>query len=138
MQRRDDYSYVVYFKRLLMKALTIDGTDETPRVVLDRENQVFEISGRSLPEDSADFFNPILEWVRDYRNHPAETTHFVLRLDYLNTASSKFIQDILTGLEGVPNARITWYYLEDDESMEEIGKEFAELVDVPFDFKVYE
>jgi hypothetical protein len=121
-----------------MKALTIDGTDETPRVLLDRENQVFEISGRSLPEDSADFFNPILEWVRGYKTNPADSTHFVLRLDYLNTASSKFIQDILTELEGVRNARITWYYLEDDESMEEIGKEFAELVDVPFEFKVYE
>lgn len=121
-----------------MKALTIDGTDETPKVVLDRENQVFEISGRSLPEDSADFFNPILDWVRAYRNNPATKTHFVLRLDYLNTASSKFIQDILTALEGVPNALITWYYLEDDESMEEIGKEYAELVDVPFEFKVYD
>ncbi len=120
-----------------MKAFDVQGTDETPRILLDKENGVFEISGRSLPEDSAEFFDPILAWVMEYQKDPNPSTELVLKLDYLNTASSKFIQDILTAFEGAPGTRIIWYHLDDDESMEEIGKEFAELVEIPFEFKIY-
>lgn len=120
-----------------MKHLKIEGTDETPQIILDKDKGIFEISGRSLPEDSADFFNPILEWVNDYRKSPNANTELILKLDYLNTASSKYIQDILTAFEGLDQTKIVWYFMEDDESMEEIGKEFAELVEVPFEFRPY-
>lgn len=120
-----------------MKAFDVPGTDETPRILFDKENGVFEISGRSLPEDSAEFFDPVLEWVKEYQKDPNSSTELVLKLDYLNTASSKFIQDILTAFEGAPGTRIVWYHLDDDESMEEIGREFSELVEIPFEFKVY-
>jgi|SRR5690606_23430981 Domain of unknown function (DUF1987). len=120
-----------------MKALDVQGTDETPRILFDKEKGVFEISGRSLPEDSAEFFNPVLDWVREYKTNPNPSTELVLKLDYLNTASSKFIQDILTEFEEAPGTRIVWYHLDDDESMEEIGKEYSELIDVPFEFRIY-
>ncbi len=114
----------------------MQATDETASIVLDKENQTFEITGRSLPEDSAEFFEPILDWVKEYKKDPAPSTNFVFKLDYFNTASSKFIQDILAQLEGVGGVKVSWYYLEDDESMEEAGNEFAELVKVPFEFHV--
>jgi hypothetical protein len=120
-----------------MRSVKIEETDETPRIYLNKEKGIFEISGRSLPEDSADFYNPILEWVSEYRKTPNANTELVLKLEYLNTASSKFIQDILATFEGVDQARIVWYYMEDDESMEEIGRELAEIVEVPFEFRIY-
>lgn len=122
---------------LIMEKLHIPETDETPLITFDKSTGTFEISGRSLPEDSAEFFDPVLDWVRDYAKDPNPVTEFIFRLDYINTASSKFFQDMITLLEGVPNVKITWYYLEDDESMEELGQEFSEIIDVPFDLKSY-
>jgi hypothetical protein len=120
-----------------MKSLQIEGTDETPQIFLDKEAGRFEISGRSLPEDSADFYAPVLEWVHEYKKNPNDSTELVMKLEYINTASSKFIQDILALFEGLDKTRIVWYFLEDDESMEEAGKDFSEIIELPFDFRVY-
>lgn len=120
-----------------MQALKIQETDETPKIILDKENGIFEISGRSLPEDCAEFYEPVLKWLAAYSTAPNTTTAFTFRLDYSNTASSKFIHEIMVMLEKIKGARVTWCYLEEDEDMEEAGKEFAEQVTLPFDFKMY-
>jgi hypothetical protein len=120
-----------------MLALIIQETDETPRVLLDQENGIFVISGRSLPEDSAEFYSPVLDWIRAYSKTPNPTTEFIFRLDYSNTASSKFIHEIIVALEQIKGAKVIWWFLEEDEDMEEAGKEFAEQVSLPFEFKVY-
>ena len=119
-----------------MKALSIEATDETARIILDKDNGVFEITGRSLPEDSAEFFEPVLEWVKEYKKDPNPVTEIVFKLDYFNTASSKFIQDILAQLENVTGVKVLWFYFEDDESMEEAGNEFSEFVQIPFEFHI--
>jgi hypothetical protein len=120
-----------------MQALKVQETDDSPKIILDKDKGIFEISGRSLPEDSAEFYNPVLEWITTYAKDPNANTDFIFRLDYSNTASSKFIHEILQALEKVKGAKVTWWYLEEDEDMEEAGKEFSEQVSIPFEFKVY-
>jgi hypothetical protein len=120
-----------------MQVLSIQETDDTPKVFFDSGRGIFEISGRSLPEDSAEFFEPILNWLKSYAKEANPTTNFVFKLDYSNTASSKFIHEIMLILEKIKGAKITWWYLEEDEDMEEAGKEFAEQVSIPFEFKMY-
>lgn len=120
-----------------MNILSLENTEDTPKVLLDKGNEVFEISGRSLPEDSAEFYQPILDWLENYKDEANESTEFLFKLEYFNTASSKLILDVLTQLEEIDGAKVTWYFHEDDEDMEEAGEEFADLVDVPFDFKTY-
>ena len=46
-----------------MEILNLEGTEDTPKIILDKKNGIFEISGRSLPEDSAEFYRPVLEWI---------------------------------------------------------------------------
>lgn len=120
-----------------MNILSLEGTEDTPKVILDKSNGMFEISGRSLPEDSAEFYQPILDWLRSYKDDPNESTEFMFKLEYFNTASSKLILDVLTELEEIEGTKVIWYFHEDDEDMEEAGEEFADLVEVPFDFKTY-
>lgn len=120
-----------------MESLRINATDDTPEIVFDKEKGKFEFKGRSLPEDSADFFTPILNWLKSYRDDPNKTTEVVFNLDYFNTASSKFIQDILQILDDIEGTRIVWYYHEDDEDMEQMGRELAELVEIPFEYRSY-
>ena len=120
-----------------MEVIKIVGTDDTPSVNLDVANEIFEISGRSLPEDVAVFYEPILDWIDRYSEEATGKTIFNFKLVYFNTASSKMILDILLKLEEMHEAGkdvlIRWHYPEDDEDMEEAGEEYADIVDVPFE-----
>ena len=124
-----------------MELLNIEATDETPKVILNPETHVFEFSGKSLPEDVTDFYNPLMEWLEKYQKSPGETTKAIFKMDYFNTASSKLILDILMLLEEIheetEGVNIEWNYREDDEDMEEAGEEYADIVDLPFEQKSY-
>jgi hypothetical protein len=120
-----------------METIKIQGTEDTPKVILDKDTQVMEISGRSLPEDVASFYDPILTWLEEYAQSPNAKTIFNFKLVYFNTASSKLLLDILMKLEEIHEAGhdviIRWHYPEDDEDMQEAGEEYADIVDVPFE-----
>lgn len=120
-----------------MRVIKIQGSDDTPKVVLDADSKTFEISGRSLPEDVVAFYDPILEWIDEYAKSPLEKTVFNFKLEYFNTASSKLLLDVLLKLEEMYNAGhdvlVKWHYPDDDEDMEEAGEEYADIVEVPFE-----
>ncbi len=125
-----------------MQVIKIKGTDDTPTVLLDSENNIMEISGRSLPEDVAAFYEPILDWLDEYAESPNAKTVFDFKLVYFNTASSKLLLDILLKLEDLADegndVLVRWHYPEDDEDMEEAGEEYADIVDVPFEQVAYQ
>jgi len=120
-----------------MEVIKIKGTDDTPTIILDKDSGIFEISGRSLPEDVTTFYEPVLSWLDEYQEEPNEKTVFAFKLVYFNTASSKLILDILMKLEEMHEngnqVLIKWFFPEDDEDMEEAGEEYADIVDVPFE-----
>lgn len=120
-----------------MQAIKIKGSDDTPNVILDKDNEIFEISGRSLPEDVAAFYEPILEWLDGYAEDPVAKTVFNFKLEYFNTASSKLLLDVLLKLEDMyddgKEILVRWHFPDDDEDMEEAGEEYADIVEVPFE-----
>ena len=128
----------------MLQPIKIQGTDDTPKVILDpnTDSPIFEISGRSLPEDVVAFYEPILEWLDEYAQGPMEKTIFDFKLDYFNTASSKLLLDVLLKLEDMyddgNDVLVRWHYPEDDEDMEEAGEEYADIVEVPFEQVSYD
>jgi hypothetical protein len=120
-----------------METIKIQGTEDTPKIMLDAENDLLEISGRSLPEDVSSFYEPVLNWLNEYAENPSKKTVFNFKLTYFNTASSKLLLDILMKLEEMHekghDVLIRWHYPEDDEDMAEAGEEYADIVDVPFE-----
>ncbi|MBR6277856.1 MAG: DUF1987 domain-containing protein [Bacteroidales bacterium] len=120
-----------------MSVINIKGSDDTPTVVLDKENNIFKISGRSLPEDVVAFYTPILDWLTEYASDPLDKTVFDFQLEYFNTASSKLLLDVLLKLEDINSdghdVLVRWHYPDDDEDMLDAGAEYAEIVDVPFE-----
>ncbi len=125
-----------------MEVINIKGTEDTPNVILDKENGHFEISGRSLPEDVNMFFEPIMDWIDEYAEDPLDKTVFDFKLEYFNTASSKVILDILLKFEEIvengKEVTIKWHYHEDEEDMLEAGEEYADIVEIPFEYIVLE
>jgi len=125
-----------------MNTLRIEPADDSPQVILDKENNIFEISGKSLPENVVEFYRPVMDWLQEYRKDPNPKTGLTLKLIYFNTASSKMILDILMVLEEMAEAGhevvVRWMSLKSDEDMQEAGKEYEEMVDVPFEHLTYE
>ena len=49
-----------------MRKLIIDQTSNSPKVILDPENKIYEISGESRPPDVREFYDQILTWMDDF------------------------------------------------------------------------
>lgn len=118
-----------------MQSLYLNKTTRTPQIILDPNKEVFEIQGRSIPENSVDFYHPVMQWVDQYRSNPNEKTRLVVRLEYFNTSSSKCLIDILRKLEKIHldgnKVEMEWYYEEKDEDMKESGEDFKEILKIP-------
>ncbi len=124
-----------------METLQIEGTEDSPEVMLDLHENIMEISGRSLPEDVNTFYEPVLSWIEEYAKEPLDNTIFNFKLTYFNTASSKVILDILTHFEEMiedgHQVLVRWHSPDEDEDMQEAGEEYADMVDVPFEMVSY-
>ena len=118
-----------------MESFIKEPTIDTPRVVLDAESGVFEISQMSLPEDAVDFYAPIINWLMEYSENPQKETVFNMKLEYFNTASSKQLIQILLllgNLKGKTDIKVNWYYKEIDEDMQALGEEYSQIINLHF------
>lgn len=118
-----------------MNSLYQSKTPRTPEIILDPKQGIFEIAGRSIPENSVEFYQPVMRWMDAYRQEPNHQTRFVVKLEYFNTSSSKCLVDILRKLEKIhtdgQNVILEWHYDEDDDDMRESGEDFKEILKLP-------
>ncbi len=121
-----------------METLSLQGSPKTPTVEMSAENGIIEIKGRSIPENSIDFYRPVVEWLDAYAESPSSVTEVNIQLEYFNTSSSKCILDVFKKLEtvfknnGEKGVTINWYYEEDDEDMLEAGEDYQSILKIPF------
>lgn len=129
-----------------MEKLIIEPTLNSPRIVLDPENNLFEFSGESRPEDVRNFYMPVLEWLEQYASEILEkglpkgaaAPVFSFYFEYFNSTSAKYILDVFKTLGKIdPQGKdllIKWKYEEDDEDMFEVGMEMARMSKLNFDY----
>lgn len=119
-----------------MEPLIIEGTPKTPTVRFNAKEGVVEIKGRSIPENSVEFYKPLVDWLEEYKKNPKPKTIVNIQLEYFNTSSSKCILDVFKKLEAIYKAKhdveINWYYEEDDEDMLEAGEDYESIIRIPF------
>jgi len=119
-----------------MEAIFIEGTPKTPTVNFNSEAGIFEIKGRSIPENSIEFYKPLVDWLDKYASSPLDKTEVNIQLEYFNTSSSKCILDVFKKLEKVTQTNkeivINWHYEEDDEDMLEAGEDYQSILKIPF------
>ena len=125
-----------------MKALYIDGTDDTPEVILDKEQCKFELSGKSLPEDVISFYEQVNLWLEEYVKSPNDTTKVKVNIIYFNSASQRALNDLLLLFKSAESkgseVKVEWHYDEDDDEMREAGEEFAEITGLSFSYLSYQ
>jgi len=119
-----------------MEKINIESTPKTPSISFDFEKGFLEIKGRSIPENSIEFYKPIVESLEKYGSSPNAVTTVNIQLEYFNTSSSKCILDVFKKLESIhKNGNqlvINWYYEQDDEDMLEAGEDYQAIINVPF------
>ena len=119
-----------------MEKINIESTPKTPSISFDFEKGFLEIKGRSIPENSIEFYKPIVESLEKYGSKPQGVTTVNIQLEYFNTTSSKCILDVFKKLESIhKNGNqlvINWYYEQDDEDMLEAGEDYQAIINVPF------
>ncbi|HHZ94537.1 MAG TPA: DUF1987 domain-containing protein [Flavobacteriales bacterium] len=115
-----------------MENIIINSTSKTPEVAFLAEARTMKLSGRSIPENSIDFFAPLIEWADGL----CSIDGFVevnIRLEYFNTSSSKCLMDLLKRIESSSvDACVNWFYEEEDEDMLEAGEDYDAIIDLPF------
>jgi hypothetical protein len=117
-----------------METLIRNASFETPAIELNAGNGRIEFSGRSLPEDSATYYRPVLNWIDEYVNRPKEKTDVEIKLEYFNTATSMVLLKMFNKLQSLSEVTIHWYHYPEDDDMLESGKEFEELSRLNFVF----
>lgn len=119
-----------------MEKLTIEGTPKTPTIKFDPETGKLLIQGRSIPENSIEFYKPLVDLLEDYAASPKELTNVDIVLEYFNTSSSKCILDVFKKLEKIKaegnEVKVNWHYEEDDEDMLEAGEDYQAIINIPF------
>jgi len=120
-----------------MDSIQIEGTPKTPTIEFDAASGVVSIKGRSIPENSVEFYKPMVDWLDEYASQAKEKTEVNIQLEYFNTSSSKCILDVFKKLEvikkGGNDVVINWFYEEDDEDMLEAGEDYQSIISIPFE-----
>jgi hypothetical protein len=110
-----------------MKNICYDPTHSTPLVKFTPDGRLL-MEGRSLPENVNKFYTPLIDWAAALR---AQVVRMDINLEYLNSASSKKVLELLKALDGndhVTELFINWHYEADDEDSLESGQIFEELL----------
>jgi hypothetical protein len=119
-----------------MEPLCNAKTKSTPEVILDKSKGIFLIKGISKPENTVEFYDPIMNWLTEYTNNPNQSTVLTFDMDYFNSSSSKIILHIIQTLEEILKKgleiRVNWCY--GDEDTLEAGEAYESLTKVPFTF----
>jgi hypothetical protein len=120
----------------IMENIYLEGSAKTPEVKFDSTIGVLELKGRSIPENSIEFYKPLNDWIESYGTTPCGETIVDIKLEYFNTSSSKCILDLFKKLEQIngkgTEVKINWYFEEEDEDMEEAGEDYQAIIKLPF------
>jgi hypothetical protein len=119
-----------------VERLLIEGTKSTPTVEFDAGKKQLMIRGESYPENSFQFYTPILQWLDRFFQQESRKGSIVmtLQLSYINTSSSKCLMMILEKLEKARSQNfyviVNWYYDRENENELECAEEFQDFVEL--------
>jgi len=115
----------------MMETLTIPASKYTPEIELNAEQNTITIKGKSYPENTFDFYAPVMSWLQSYfEQDKLPKTTVNMEIIYFNSSSSKLFFDLFDLFEEAQDdgkeITVNWYYDAENESAEEAGEDFKE------------
>lgn len=125
-----------------MEKLEIKSTITTPSILFNPDEMDFSIQGECRPENVLTFFNPILDWINEFKiwvKHEQNNSNdlfFNFKLEYYNSSSAKFIFTILKRLKELDKygmkLKVNFFYDILDDDLLENGKEIEKILNIEF------
>lgn len=112
-----------------MENLLIQATKSSPEVNLNAQTGIMSIVGKSFPENTFEYYNPIIKWLKEYlKETKNQQVIFNLDLEYLNSSSLKAYFDLFDTLNNIDNTSldivINWIFDSENDIAEETGEDF--------------
>ena len=124
-----------------MEDLYLKKTFNSPEVEFIADKGELSLEGRSIPEDPGEFFELLIDWINEYFLNPAKDTVMNIRLEYINSGSSKYMLEVLRIMkinhDAGKGVQIKWYFEEGDESIQELGVHYEQTIQIPFEHIEY-
>ncbi len=114
-----------------MENLHIEETKYTPEINLNAEKGLLSFSGKSYPENTFDFYQPVIEWINTYFAEKGQKKTLIdMDIIYFNSSSSKLFFDFFDILEEAhedgKEVTVRWLYDAENENALEAGEDFKE------------
>jgi hypothetical protein len=114
-----------------LENLSIKSKEKSPEIFCNAESGDLVFKGKSIPENAALIYKPVIEWATEYIKSAGEETNLHLDLEYFNTASSIWIAKLIKVLSEINNrGRLfvihIYFDIEDFDEMDE--HDLAEVI----------
>ena len=113
-----------------MENIFLEATKYTPEISLDAATGIISLKGKSYPENTFDFYEPVVGWLKSFFAEAKSGAKVVFDISYFNSSSSKLFFDIFDILEeAVDNGStlsIEWMYDAENDSAKEAGEDFKD------------
>ncbi|ACM93789.1 conserved hypothetical protein [Nautilia profundicola AmH] len=112
-----------------MEKIYIEPTRYTPEIYLDPDKGIISLKGKSYPENTFEFYEPIMKWIKEYSKNPKDTTTVNMEIVYFNSSTSKLffnLLDILDEMRDKSKVIVNWIYDKENENAKEAGEDFVE------------
>jgi hypothetical protein len=106
----------------------------TPNISFVASTGVCEIDGESYLENTFEFYQPLIDWLKEYTETVKKPILLNFSLSYFNTASSRSILDLLTVLKEYQSnggeVKVNWSLKKWDEDLQQEIEDFSADADI--------
>lgn len=121
-----------------MNPLKIEPFLQTPEINFDPDSGKMMLSGKSYPADAIEFYQPIIQWSKDYVQEAAKKTELICEIEYLNSASQKQLVELFMAFKPLTDKNellVIWKYEEGDDDILTVGELIEHELQIPFEYE---
>ena len=111
--------------------LKIEEKHNTPEIDFNSVSGELVLKGKSIPENATRFYQPIIDWVKEYTMEAAEQTNLHINLIYFNTSSAIWISKLIKILSTINNREKLLFihlYFDIEEFDEMVDEDIKEII----------
>jgi hypothetical protein len=120
-----------------MKNFTIEGSANSPEVMIDANYGVIEIKGNSTLLAPDAFYKQLARWIHAFNLSDPSTRTVNIKFDKVDGRSLQCMLYLLQELERINKNNtnklvVNWFYADNNEQILKLGKKYRTNVELPF------
>lgn len=112
----------------MSKIVHIEGTEDTPSILLDPVKNEIRIKGISMPENAFEFYDPIEKKALEIFKNTKATLLIEIELFYMNSMSNKQVLKLIKQISDASSqVKVNWRYAPGDTLIKMKGEEIRSI-----------